>query len=93
MPHRELYIGGKWVRPAKGKRLDVICPFDETVIGSIPLATEDDVNAAVEAARWEGFLDGPYAWPRSCSNLRRIKSSLDAMAVHMASASEAQSYQ
>lgn len=51
VPARELYIGGKWVKPVKGKRFDVICPFDETVIGSIPLATKEDVNAAVEAAR------------------------------------------
>lgn len=50
-PHRTLYIGGKWVNPAKGKRFDVICPADERVIGSIHLATKEDVDAAVESAR------------------------------------------
>ncbi len=51
LPYRELFIGGRWVKPVKGKRLDVICPFDERVIGSIPLATKEDINSAVAAAR------------------------------------------
>jgi acyl-CoA reductase-like NAD-dependent aldehyde dehydrogenase len=51
VPERDLYIGGKWVKPVKGKRFDVICPHDERKVGSIPLATAQDVDAAVAAAQ------------------------------------------
>lgn len=65
VPHRELFIGGTWVVPAKGKRLDVICPADETVIGSIPAATAEDVNAAVRSAR-----DARSSWCTSSGKYR-----------------------
>ena len=39
------------MKPAvKGRRIVVINPADEAVIGSIPSSTEEDVNTAVEAA-------------------------------------------
>ena len=51
VPERDLYIGGKWTAPVKGKRFDVICPHDERKVGSIPSATAEDVDAAVTAAQ------------------------------------------
>lgn len=50
MPERQLFIGGAFVPPVRGGRLPVICPFNEQYIGSIPAATAEDVDAAVEAA-------------------------------------------
>ena len=47
---RQLFYGGTWRAPAKGGRFPVVCPATEEVIGSIPAATAEDVNAAVEAA-------------------------------------------
>jgi acyl-CoA reductase-like NAD-dependent aldehyde dehydrogenase len=61
MYRREFYIGGKWVEPVGTDRLQVISPSTEDVVGEVPLATTDDLDRAVEAAR-TAFDDGP--WPR-----------------------------
>lgn len=45
------YIDGQWVRPAGTQRLPVINPATEAVAGHIMLGNEDDVDAAVAAAR------------------------------------------
>ena len=46
-----IYIDGKWV-PAEGDgKIEVINPANEQVIGSVPVGTEGDVNAAISAAR------------------------------------------
>ena len=47
---RGLYINAQW-RPAHGgKVIDVVDPSTETVLASVPDATLEDANAAVEAA-------------------------------------------
>ncbi|WP_330329633.1 aldehyde dehydrogenase family protein [Streptomyces sp. NBC_00536] len=49
--HDGMYIGGEW-RPAAGRdRIEVVNPADEQVIASVPAGTEEDVDAAVRAAR------------------------------------------
>ncbi|MER5729962.1 aldehyde dehydrogenase family protein [Streptomyces sp. NPDC002138] len=49
--HDGMYIGGEW-RPAAGQdRIEVVNPADEQVIASVPAGTEEDVDAAVRAAR------------------------------------------
>ena len=54
-----LYIGGSWVQPEGDGAIDVFNPATEERIGSVPVGSEADVNAAVEAARaafgdWSG---------------------------------------
>jgi aldehyde dehydrogenase (NAD+) len=50
-PHDGLYIDGAW-RPASGpEAIEVVNPVDEQVIGQVPAATAEDVDAAVRAAR------------------------------------------
>ena len=61
MYRRELFIGGAWVPPAGGGHVDVISPSTEAPVGSVPLATNADVDRAVTAAR-DAFDNGP--WPR-----------------------------
>jgi acyl-CoA reductase-like NAD-dependent aldehyde dehydrogenase len=61
MYRRELFIGGAWVPPASGGHVDVISPSTEALVGSVPLATNADIDRAVTAAR-EAFDSGP--WPR-----------------------------
>ncbi len=56
-----LFIGGDWVVPAGTSRFDVINPTTEEVAGSVPEATEADIDRAVAAAR-QAFDEGP--WPR-----------------------------
>ena len=48
--HRML-IGGQWVDALQNKRIEVINPANETVIGSIPCAQPEDVNKAVGFAK------------------------------------------
>ena len=54
-------IGGKSVPALSGKVLDVFCPSDGQVFGTIPAAGADDVDMAVRAAH-AAFWQGP--WPR-----------------------------
>ncbi|WP_436526455.1 aldehyde dehydrogenase family protein [Actinoplanes sp. HUAS TT8] len=47
----QLYIGGAWVPPESGDRIEVENPYTEQVIGHVPAGTPEDVNLAVSAAR------------------------------------------
>ncbi|AEV88551.1 aldehyde dehydrogenase [Actinoplanes sp. SE50] len=56
----QLYIGGAWVPPAAGDRIEVENPYTEQVIGHVPAGTAADVDLAVAAARrafdgWAGL--------------------------------------
>lgn len=57
---RRFYIGGRWVAPTSDATVDLTSPATGEVYGRAPLAADDDVDAAVLAAR-EAFDHGP--WP------------------------------
>jgi aldehyde dehydrogenase (NAD+) len=62
MKQDALVIGGKLV-PSRGKEiLEVFSPATEELIGTVPLPTVDDMNAAVRTAR-DAFDSGD--WPRT----------------------------
>ena len=44
-------IGGRWVEPASGRRFKTINPATEEVLAEVAEAGEEDVDAAVKAAR------------------------------------------
>jgi len=44
------YIGGEWVE-SKGKIVDVVNPATNEAIAQVPISTEEEINAAVEAAK------------------------------------------
>ena len=44
------YIGGEWVE-SKGKTVDVVNPATNEAIAQVPISTEEEINAAVEAAK------------------------------------------
>jgi aldehyde dehydrogenase (NAD+) len=46
-----LLIGGRWVEPISGKRFKTINPATEEVLAEVAEAGEEDVDAAVRAAR------------------------------------------
>jgi acyl-CoA reductase-like NAD-dependent aldehyde dehydrogenase len=56
----KLYIGGGWTAPLGNATIDVISPVTEEQIGSVPLGTERDIDAAVDAAR--KAFDDPSGW-------------------------------
>jgi aldehyde dehydrogenase (NAD+) len=47
----ELFIDGKFVKPAKGKYFDTVNPATEQVIAKVAEADDSDVNKAVKAAK------------------------------------------
>jgi aldehyde dehydrogenase (NAD+) len=51
LDYNELFIGGEMVAPKGSNRIEVISPSTEEHVGSVPEATEADVDAAVAAAR------------------------------------------
>src|SRR5260370_6368548 len=55
-----LYIGGQWAARASAERIGVTEAAAEEHLGSVPAATERDIDAAVGAAR-EAF-DDPEGW-------------------------------
>jgi aldehyde dehydrogenase (NAD+) len=55
-----LYIDGTWTAPATTQRIPVNSPTTEESVGSVPEATERDIDAAVAAAR--AAFDDPHGW-------------------------------
>lgn len=49
IPARGLYINGHWQQHS-GKRLDVVNPYDGSVIGQVPAGSKPDIDLAVQAA-------------------------------------------
>ena len=47
----QLYIGGAWVDPAGSDRIEVHSPATLELVGSVPEATEADIDKAVSAGR------------------------------------------
>ncbi len=58
----KMLIDGEWVDGSSGATIDVIDPAKGRVFDSVPLATLDDVKAAIDAAR--GSFDGG-SWSRA----------------------------
>ena len=84
--YQELFIGGEWVASTGQGRIEVISPVTEEVYGSVPDATEADVDRAVAAAR-RAFDEGP--WPRMTPEERadaiaRLSAALQARSMDIA---------
>jgi len=59
---RQFYINGEWVDPVHGNDFEVVDPSTEKSVAVISLGGEQDVNAAVDAAR-DAFADWMMASP------------------------------
>lgn len=70
IPARELFIGGEWVAPIKGKYLPVINPSTEEICGKIPAATVEDVDLAVQAAKAAFSRNNGELWARATGKVR-----------------------
>jgi acyl-CoA reductase-like NAD-dependent aldehyde dehydrogenase len=49
MDHK-MFIGGRWVDSSDGKTMEIRSPFNKELLGTVPMATKEDVEAAVGAA-------------------------------------------
>lgn len=77
-PHK-LFVDGRWIDARLGKRIELVTPQREEVLGTVAEATEADVDAAVAAAR--AAFDGGE-WPRlthaaRADYLRRMSAQLE----------------
>ena len=57
--HYQMFIGGEWVDARSGQRFESINPYNGKVWATVPEAGEEDVDAAVRAAR-AAFDEGPW---------------------------------
>jgi acyl-CoA reductase-like NAD-dependent aldehyde dehydrogenase len=83
----KLFIGGDWVSPASGDRIDVHSASTEEFIGSVPEAVEADVDAAVDAARAaHDDRSGFSSWSAEdrAAAMERLAAALDTRAPEMA---------
>lgn len=55
----KMYIDGKWVASSNGRTLESVNPYQQKVWATVPDASEQDVKAAVTAAR-NAFDSGPW---------------------------------
>ena len=71
---QHLYIDGSWVEPDGEGTIEVINPANEIVIGSVPVGSESDANAAVKAAR-DAFTSWSESTVEERSNYLNLLSS------------------
>ncbi|GAB3710343.1 aldehyde dehydrogenase [Nocardiopsis oceani] len=64
-----MYIGGAWAEPTTPARIGVRSATTHEPVGSVPEASEADVDAAVAAARTA--FDDPSGWAHSTPGQRR----------------------
>lgn len=91
--HQHLYIDGAWSSPAGTATITVTSPSTEDVIGSVPEASEADVDRAVAAAR--RAFDDPSGWAQRtpaerADVLERFAAALDSRAATTAAAVSSQ---
>lgn len=80
MHRAEFYIGGEWITPSRPERLDVMDPATESVVGSVPNGSAEDMHSAVVAAR-AAFLSWSQTSPRERADwMQRIADGLTARA-------------
>jgi betaine-aldehyde dehydrogenase len=56
----DFFIGGQWVASRAGKKREIRCPADGSLVGVVAEGTREDTEAAIAAAR-VAFDSGP--WP------------------------------
>src|SRR6266545_4892448 len=83
----KLYVGGDWAAPLGDDTIDVVSAATEENLGSVPLGTERDIDAAVDAAR--KAFDDPEGWStwepsRRAEVLNRFAAELEARGPEMA---------
>jgi acyl-CoA reductase-like NAD-dependent aldehyde dehydrogenase len=63
--HEKFYINGQWIESNGTEKIQVIDPSTEEICGEVPSGNDDDVNAAIAAAK-EAFK----SWGESPASMR-----------------------
>jgi aldehyde dehydrogenase (NAD+) len=79
------FIAGAWIKATGTETIEVISPATEQLVGRVPVALPEEVDAAVRGAR-EAFETGP--WPKLSLDersdyLRRVVAELEARRVQI----------
>ncbi len=87
----QMVIGGRWVDASDGAKENVLNPYNGKLIGTVPVATKSDVEAAVSAAVEAGPVMAKMPAYKRAEILRRTSDLLKAAEREMATtiASEA----
>ncbi len=85
MTDYQMYIDGRWVDASDGAKDEVRSPYNSKVIGTVPRATEADINAAVTAAVKAGPVMAQMPAFRRAEILRRTSELLKATERDLAS--------
>ena len=75
----KMLIGGEWVDARSGKTLESVNPYTGKVWATAPEADEEDVDAAVRAAR-EAFDQGPWGKMTGTERARLMRNLADLIA-------------
>ncbi|KMS71342.1 aldehyde dehydrogenase [Streptomyces viridochromogenes] len=91
--YEKLFIGGEWVRPSTDRVITPVNPSTGVSLGSVPEAVEQDVDAAVAAAR--RAFDDPGGWAtwepaRRADVMEAFATELEARAENIAQAVSSQ---
>jgi betaine-aldehyde dehydrogenase len=79
-----MHIGGEWVAAASGAELESVDPATEQVLGTVPEADADDVEAAVVAAREAAPAWRDLGWKRRAALLRELSARIAEQAEDLA---------
>lgn len=60
IPRKQNFIQGEWCPPVEGKYIETYCPSTGTPLALLPASTKNDINKAVEAARF-AFESGKWS--------------------------------
>ncbi|HEY0453229.1 aldehyde dehydrogenase family protein [Actinophytocola sp.] len=72
VPHQLMHVGGEWVDAGAGGRIESVNPTSEEVIGTVPDAGAEDVDAAVAVAREAASGWGRLGWAKRGALLREL---------------------
>ena len=73
-----LLIGGRWVEPLGGGRVQIVSPETEQVVASTALASEADMDLAVAGAR-KAFDEGPWPTLPAAERVAALKRMVEAL--------------
>lgn len=87
------FINGEWRKPSSAATIKIVSPNDESVIGHTPEGADDDIDAAVAAAR--GAFTDPTGWAswspaERAAAMNRLADALDARSGDMVQAISSQ---
>jgi aldehyde dehydrogenase (NAD+) len=77
--YNQLYINGKWEGPHGSRKIEVINPATEQVIGTVPEGSQEDIEQAIKAAR-SAF----HSWSATSASVRStyIRRLVEEMKLH-----------